>query len=91
MYRQLNAEQLVILVNITRLVPLLQNLVLTAALLQTHAVNALLVNRLRHLQEEVLMIAPGTRTVPAQSHHPAPVIADTAPMLLSLCQPVELV
>ena len=72
-------------------VPFLQNLVLTAVLLITPATSVHHANPLRHLQEEVLMIAHGTRTVPAQFHHPAPVIADTAPMLLSLCQPVELV
>ena len=61
-------------------VPFLQNPAIMVVLLPTPAVNALLVNRLRHLQEEVLMIALGTIMVPAQSHHPAPVIADTAPM-----------
>ena len=38
MYRRRNAERLVILANITRLVLQLQNLVLTAVLLQTPAV-----------------------------------------------------
>ena len=61
-------------------VPFLQNPAIMVVLLPTPAVNALLVNRLRHLQEEVLMIALGTLTGPAQSHHLAPVIADTAPM-----------
>ena len=61
-------------------VPFLQNPAIMVVLLPTPAVNALLVNPLPLLPVEIPMIAPGTIMVPAQSHHPAPVIADTAPM-----------
>ena len=70
-------------------VPFLQNPAITAVLLITPATSVHHANPLPLLPVEIPMIAPGTRTVPAQFHHPAPVIADTAPMLLSLCQPAN--